>query len=349
MRAKIGGREYVAVGRLLFRDTDGYSWEEWVLLSQDGDAQYLEFDEGKWSLTRYWPEGDDTIRVRSYTEGQPVTLGNRAYIVTSVGEAIIAGVEGEIPWPVRVGESSPYADFGSGDTIFSVEQAADGIEWFRGRRLEAAEVYTFFGLQEEAHEEVKKEEVQTDRRRFGCLWLTLSLFSFLLCGIAFGVNGRPVFNASLTADQVAEEGSVVGPFPLKHIGFPHRLALSSGGLSQTSVWVQGVLEDANGPIFEAEQEFWDETGYDEGPWHEWVTDSKSDFRLAQAGSFRVRVYADPETAAAGVPITVRVYEDVMHATPFVWFGGIGLVLGTCVWFSGAPGARKSLAEAMEDS
>ena len=349
MKAKIGGREYVAVGRLLFRDAEGYSWEEWVLLSQDGDAQYLEFDEGKWSLTRYWPDGDDSVSVRSFVEGQPVTLGNKAYVATSVGAMTIAGAEGEIPWPVRVGESSAYADFASGDTIFSVEQAPDGIEWFRGRRLDAAEVYTLFGLRAEAQEEVQKEEVQADRRRFGCLWLNLSLLAFLFCAVASGIKGRQVFSAQLTADQVADEGSVVGPFPLKHAGFPHRLLLESGSLSQTSVWVQGVVEDAGGAVFEADQEFWDETGYDDGPWHEWVTESKADFRLARVGDFRVRIYADPEASATGTPITVRVHEDVLHATPLAWFGGIGLVLGTCVWLSGAPGARKSLVEAMEDS
>ncbi len=349
MKAKLGGREYVAVGRLLFRDSEGYAWEEWVLLSQDGDAQYLEFDEGKWSLTRYWPEGSQSVRVGDYTEGQPVTLGGKTYIVTSVGMMRVAGVEGEIPWRVSVGESSPYADFGSGDTIFSVEQASDGIEWFRGRRLDAAEVYTLFDLKEEVREEMQKEVVQTDRRRFGCLWLNLSLLAFFLCAIASSTNGKQVFSAQLTADQVADEGSLVGPFPLKHIEFPHRLSLASGGLSQTSVWVQGVLEDAGGAVFEAEQEFWDETGYDDGPWHEWVTDANTDFRLAKAGDFRVRVYADPEAAATSVPIMVRVYEDVRHATPLAWFGGIGLVLGTCFWLSGAPGARKSFAEAMQDS
>jgi Domain of unknown function (DUF4178) len=349
MKAKLGGKEFVAVGRLHFRDGEGYSWEEWVLLSQDGEAQYLELDEGKWSLTRYWPEGDETVMVSAYTEGQPVTLGKKAYIVTSVGTQIISGVEGEIPWAVRVGESSAYADFGSGSSIFSVEQASDGIEWFRGRRLEAAEVYTLFGLKEEVKAEIRQEEVQTDRRRFGCLWLNLSLLAFFLCSLASGIKGRQVAEGQLTADQVSENGSVVGPFSLTKTGAPHRLYLASGGLSQTSVWVQGVLEDASGPVFEAEQEFWDETGYDDGQWHEWVTESQADFRLAKAGEFRVRIYADPEAAAATVPVSVRIYEGVAHATPFAWFGGIGLVLGTCFWLGGAPGARKSLAEAMQDS
>lgn len=349
MKAKLGGREYVAVGRLLFRDSEGYTWEEWVLLSQDGDAQYLEFDEGKWKLTHYWPDGDDSVQVRSYTEGQPVTLGNKAYVVTSVGVATVTGVEGEIPWPVRVGESSPYADFGSGDTIFSVEQTSEGIEWFRGRRLDVAEVYTVFGLQKEAQVELKKEEVQGDKRRFGCLWLNLSLLAFILCAVASGTPGRQVYSAQLTADQVAEEGSVVGPISLTKTGAPHRLYLATSSLSQTSVWVQGVLEDASGPVFEAEQEFWDETGYDDGPWHEWVTESKADFRLAKPGDYRVRVYADPEAAATGAPVVVRLYEGVPHATPLAWFGGIGLVLGTVFWLQGSPGTRKSLAEAMQDS
>lgn len=349
MKARIGGREYVAVGRLLHRDTEGYSWEEWVLLSQDGDAQYLEFDEGKWNITRYWPDGDDSFRVGDCTEGQPITLAGKIFIVTSRGIATIIGVEGEIPWPVRVGQSSPYADFGSDNTVYSVEQASDGIEWFRGRRLATAEVYSLFGLQEEVKQELQKEAVLTDRRRFGCLWFTLSLTAFFLYAIATSVNGRQVFSTQLTASQVADEGSVVGPFPLKQVGYPDRLYLASGSLSQTSVWVQGVLEDASGPVFEAEQEFWDETGYDDGPWHEWVTDSKTDFRLARAGDFRVRVYADPEDAASATPIMVRVYEGVVHATPLAWFGGVGLVLGTLIWLAGAPGARKSLSEAMQDA
>ncbi|WP_309715994.1 DUF4178 domain-containing protein [Armatimonas sp.] len=348
MKAKLGGREYVAVGRLLFRDAEGYTWEEWVLLSQDGDAQYLEFDEGKWTIARYWPEGDQSVQVTDYSEGNTIALGGQTTTVTSIGTQTVSGVEGEIPWPVRVGERNPYADFGTGDTIFSVEQASDGIEWFRGRRLDAAEVYTLFGLQKEAKAEIQHDVVQADRRRFGCLWLNLSLLAFFLCAVASSITGRQVYSGQLTADQVAEEGSLVGPFPLKPENSPHRLYLSSGGLNQTSVWVQGVLEDASGPVFEAEQEFWDETGYDDGAWHEWVTDSNTDFRLNKAGDFKVRLYADPEAAATGAPITVRVYEGVRHATPLAWFGGIGLVLGTCFWLSGAPGARRGLAEAMQD-
>nr|WP_309685345.1 DUF4178 domain-containing protein [Armatimonas sp.] len=348
MKARIGGKEYIAVGRLLLRDGEGYSWEEWVLLSQDGEAQYLEFDEGKWSLTQYWPDGED-VTVSAYSEGQTIRFGGNTCTVTSVGTMVISGVEGEIPWQVQVGERSPFADFASGNTIYSVEEASDGIEWFRGRRLDAAEVYTFFGLHAEVKQEVQKEEVQADRRRFGCLWLTLSLAAFCIFAVASGINGRPIYSAQLTADKIADEGSVVGPFTLKHIGFPHRLYLASGSLSQTSVWVQGVMEDASGPIFEAEQEFWDETGYDDGPWHEWVTESKTDFRLAKAGNFRIRLYADPEVAASTTPITVRVYEGGLHATPLAWFGGIGLVLGTCIWLKGAPGTRKNLTEALQDS
>lgn len=349
MRAKIGGKEYVAVGRLLYRDAEGYTWEEWVLLSQDGEARYLELDEGKWSLTSYWPEGDESVNVRAYTEGQPVSLGGKTCIVTSEGTMTITGVEGEIPWPVSVGATSPYADFLSGETLFSVEQAADGVEWFRGRRLPAAEVYTLFGLKEEMQQEVQQESVQTDRRRFGCLWLNLSLLAFLFCAVAAGTSGKLVYSGQLTADQVADEGSLVGPFSLTGVPKPHRLYLATGSLSQTSVWVQGVLEDTSGPIFEAEQEFWDETGYDDGPWHEWVTESKADFRLLNAGKFNVRVYADPEATATATPVYVRIYEGVMHATPLAWFGGIGLVLGTCFWLGGSPGARQSLSEAMQDS
>ena len=64
MTATISGKKFVAVGRLLFEqyaEGEFYHWEEWVLLSQDGFARYLEFDEGKWTLTEAWPGGPDEL------------------------------------------------------------------------------------------------------------------------------------------------------------------------------------------------------------------------------------------------------------------------------------------------
>jgi hypothetical protein len=107
-------------------------------------------------------------------------------------------------------------------------------------------------------------------------------------------------------------------------------------MSSSSLAAMAVIEDKDGAAFSDQQEFWDESGYDDGPWHEWSLTSYTNFRLAQPGEYTIRLYADPEPTTAMNRVAFEVEQGVWDATPLYWFGGVGLVLGILWMCAGAP-------------
>jgi hypothetical protein len=354
MTANISGKKHIAVGRLLFDQTDEdggyYAWEEWVLLSQDGEARYLEFDEGKWTLTEAWPGGPDELP-EGISAGSMTRINGDLATVTDAGVCRVRGLEGEIPWPVQVGNPLTFADFTISGQLLSAEfDPAEGeLEWFRGRRLQPSDVFAMFGLKKEAEAEVGKENVLSDRRKFGCLTQVMALMA--LCGWIVGCNqhGKVVASQTVSASQIDGDGLRLGPFDLTGAGKVHRLRLSASGFSQSSIFVQALVEDAQGPIFDADGEFWDESGTDsDGAWHESDLSSQSDFKLAKAGPHYVNLIADPETAAAGAPVSVAIEQGVLHSPPLAWFGFLALPIGFCFMVAGAPSTAKAAWQSMSD-
>ncbi|MBW3625599.1 MAG: DUF4178 domain-containing protein, partial [Armatimonadetes bacterium] len=130
MKTMIGGREFFAVGRILYKSVgDVYTWEEWVLLHPDGEARYLEYDEGKWTLTEAFhpdtaPSREELNNIRPDSEGdfhQTVKVNNLNAKVADAGDCEVTAVEGEIPWEVKPGDRFRYVDLESGSAILSAE------------------------------------------------------------------------------------------------------------------------------------------------------------------------------------------------------------------------------------
>jgi hypothetical protein len=354
MTAQISGKKFIAIGRMLFDQTDdegGYfSWEEWVLLSQDGEARYLEFDEGKWTLTEAWPGGPDELPGR-LGAGSTTRINGELASVTDAGICRVYGLEGEIPWPVHAGSPLNFADFTLQGQLLSAEYdpAQGELEWFRGRRLQPSDVFSMFGLNKEAAVEVGKTNVRADRRKFGCLTQTLALVALVGWGVGCNQHGKIVAQKTVSASEIDGDGLRLGPFPLTAAGKVHRLRLSTSGLTGTSVFAQAVVEDDQGPVFDADGEFWDESGYEDGEsWHESDLSSQSDFKLSKAGSHYITLTADPETAAAGAPVSVAIEQGVLHAPPLAWFGFLALPIGFCFMVAGAPETASAAWQSVSD-
>jgi hypothetical protein len=117
------------------------------------------------------------------------------------------------------------------------------------------------------------------------------------------------------------------------------------------MWVQAVVEHPeSGALFDAEGEFWDESGSDdEGPWHEYSLESRKEFRLERGGDLYVRVFADPEASAANAPISFKLEENVMYPTYFVIFSLTTLVLGTAFLIAASPGVAAKAWQGMASS
>jgi hypothetical protein len=354
MKARIMGKEYAAIGRLLYEQNEEgevYRWEEWVLLSQDGEARYLEFDEGKWTLSEAFHPGEapSFAELAPATKGRSYRIGGMTANVSDAGTCRIYGVEGEVPWPVNPGQFLRFVDFEGGGGFFSAEldEREYEVEWYRGRRMGESAVFEMFGLKQEAQAAEARAATQKDRRSFGCMLVILALVAFI-GGCGSGMGAKQVGQGQAVVSQIPDEGQRFGPYSLTKVGRVHRLTVGTN-LTQTSCWVQAVVEDDSGELLDTEREFWDESGVDsDGAWHESDLRARREFRLTKSGSYYVRLFADPEAAATNAVVQFSLEEGVLFPTYLIVFGVFSLVIGGLFMLAGAPDTRQKIWEAMDD-
>ena len=357
MKARIGGKEFYNVGRIRYTQSEAgetYQWEEWVLLHPDGDARYLEYDEGKWTLSEpFQPAQAPTAgELSAATDGGRYTVDGKTGIVKDRGACKVSGVEGEIPWPVRQGDVVRYVEMEAGDSVVSAEPMEDGtVEWYRGRRLDDRAVYTYFDLRELITALDRREQTLKGRKGFGLICLLSALIALFGWGAAFG-RGPVVGEGSTALSAIPAEGLRFGPFALNAANRVHRLRVSSN-LSQSSAWVQAMVEEEGaGELFGVDGDFWDETGYDsDGAWHEYNLQSVSNFRLSEPGKIYVRLYAERAPGAAPVDATVSfaLEEKGLHSTYLGTFGILSLLAGGAFLIAGSPDTSQKVWQSMKDS
>ncbi|GAB4459986.1 MAG: hypothetical protein OHK0029_23290 [Armatimonadaceae bacterium] len=353
MKAMIGGKEFWAVGMIRYEEPEpegGVSqWTEWVLMNPDGDIRYLEYDEGRWTLTEPIDPMDDGRLFGAFaaSPGTVFTIGKYAPSVRETGTCSVDAFQGNIPWEIRRGERLRYVDLESdGGIVFSGElsEVTGEMEWFQGQRLEDRNVLTLFGLTHMLTELDRQQSRQKNFSGFGCLTTILAVIAFLFAGFA-GARGAPVGQGTISAAQIPEEGYRFGPYKLNAVNRVYRLRISSQ-LSSTAMWVQGVIENSDSsPFFDVNQEFWDESGTDsDGAWHEWVLTAEREFRLDQSREVYVRLFADPDAAASNAPVSFVLEEGVLNRVPFIFYGIGALIVG--VVFLAMGGSTRKVWEGM---
>lgn len=356
MKANHGGKEYEAAGRQVMqqRDEDGvYTWEEWVLIAPDGDLIYLEFDEGKWKMSRGFtpaqPLGPDQLQL--FHPGSALPIGERGAMVTDSGTCRVAHSEGEFPYVTVPDRVVGFLDAAAGDRFFSVEWTEDAVEWYEGRFLDARQVYVMFGLHRLVHAEDRRQRVLKSRKRFGGLCIALSVISFIgwLHALSSGVpapNGR----GSVSLAQATGEGVRFGPIQLAGAGRIYRLQLS-GRMREESNWVQAILEDdQEQELFSSERDMWDESGYDDGYWHESDLNASRDFLVKKPGKYYVRIFSEPEPGRApsgSASASFILKEKVVHPPYMAYFGILAFILGLGFVIAGSPDTVQKMRESAE--
>jgi hypothetical protein len=349
MKALIRGVEYHAVGRLRYSEQvagEVSHWDEWVLLGKGTEALYLQYDEGEWTL--YEPFTPDPLPlVTDIAVATPVKLGPDEWAhIKETGFCVVSGRQGHIPWPVEPNERLMYVDLRAGDTRYSMERYSDNTEeWFRGKQVDEGEVYTYFGLYGAAEQSRKRDETLRGRRLFGVSCLVAAIIALIGWGLSSS-PGRVVAKGETTLGAI-RDGAVFGPHHLADAGRVHRLRLSTN-VQSSSAWVQAVLEDQTvGELFDTDGEFWDESGSDdEGPWHEYNSESQTDFVLSKPSDLSVRLIGSPDIAASGAPVSYVIEEGVLYPSYLGTFGLLALLAGLIFLIAGASeNTRRAWAKA----
>ena len=129
-------------------DGEVYTWDEWEVKDASGKVRSLEFDDGEWKLMERFqplseiPAGDLPVLGKGIT--LPIDAPRPEVVLVSV--ATVREIEGRPTYETEAGETADYFDAEAGDTLYSVEWQGDAVEYYRGRRLDEAEVRAAFSL-----------------------------------------------------------------------------------------------------------------------------------------------------------------------------------------------------------
>lgn len=352
MKAHLGGKEYEITGRMVLatrEEDEVYQWEEFQLLAASGDAAFLEFDEGRWKLLdQFVPrEPLDPRELAVATKGSALTLDGARVTVTEKGWAEIRAAQGRFTFEARVGEKRYYLDARHLQSAYSVEWGedwkADDIEYYRGRPLSEREVYTLFNL----YDALAALDARSGKRRsqllFATLCLLLSLVSFIAWGVAL-TSGRKVHGGEVAIATVTDDGVRSAAIQLDPKQPLHRLVIY-GQMTETSAWVAGVLEAPDGQeLIGTQRDFWDESGYDEGYWHESDLRAQTDFRVTQPGPYHVRLYVEPDNPSGNYRIAgYELRSGVTYPPYFLTYAIVTLLLAILFYLIGGQTKLKQLA------
>ena len=109
---KIGKLNLIILGRIRFDYEEGF-WDEWFAQSlDDGDAWWIQEDDGAFTLFRKRAELDNWVNWSNFTVGKEEelpTLKEKAFI-TSKARAQVNGGEGELPFKIIPGEAADFVD-----------------------------------------------------------------------------------------------------------------------------------------------------------------------------------------------------------------------------------------------
>ena len=194
------GEQHEIIGRVVYRDNEGSTWDEWELLSAAGAYRWLSDDEDEglvlWhGYTPTQPVDPNTVR-----DGQTIDLGGVRARVTEVTHATIDYLEGELTWKAHQNDTMMALDAaGPAGEMFSIEWTADEIEFYRGARQNSAAVAAAFGVPAATASVVSGAGKSTPRVGT-VLVLTLAIIFLCICfGSAIGGGG---FNCRATPAAV---------------------------------------------------------------------------------------------------------------------------------------------------
>ena len=147
VRGRFESRGFDVIGRIRWAWTDG-SWNEWMLLFDDGTTGWLGDAMGQFMLLREQPSfgtGDEQLigKVKSGNvfPGHEVYVDGNSWTVTDAREVICVAAEGELPFQPRPGYPLYSVDMKRGDgECASLQRDEAGVDFYRGRYVTLAEL-----------------------------------------------------------------------------------------------------------------------------------------------------------------------------------------------------------------
>ena len=150
------GVRYLVAGRLVMGmelDGERYFWNEFNLVSDNGDTATLVHEEGElgveWRMfVLFEPEF-----LMSASEAAAKRVGDRINLegthvrISLVDESRVYHIEGDAPEGVELGDVAKYFNAQSGKDMIVVSWTDDEVEYYRGKDLDSGLVAAAFDIQ----------------------------------------------------------------------------------------------------------------------------------------------------------------------------------------------------------
>jgi hypothetical protein len=144
---RFGQQGFEVIGRVRWGWTDG-SWNEWLLLFDDGSNAWLGEAMGQYMLLRERAlETVEDIIIQSLTKGSRIPIGteveldDEVLIVSDARQATCIAAEGELPFTAPAGWTIFSADFRSpSGRCASLQRDGDKADFYDGRYVSLAEL-----------------------------------------------------------------------------------------------------------------------------------------------------------------------------------------------------------------
>jgi len=144
-RGELLGSTYEVMGRLSYRDPEGYRSDEFLLWSADAGYLWLEKDNGNYAWMRAQQAAPSWKLILTMDVGDKATFDGHELPMRSVGRARLDHVDGALPWAAAIDDVHQYVDFSSPPLYASVEKGPNEVEAFAGSWIDGEEVLAAFG------------------------------------------------------------------------------------------------------------------------------------------------------------------------------------------------------------
>jgi Domain of unknown function (DUF4178) len=140
MNGKIRGRAFTVLGRVRY-NYDGGFWEEFQVAWTDGaPPDWLEEDEGYWTLFRRERVKSAVPPYDSLRVGSTFSVNNRNVFISEKRQAEVAGSEGQFASALPIKGLFGYVQGGSDNSSVSVNYWQDEIEISIGDELDHSDI-----------------------------------------------------------------------------------------------------------------------------------------------------------------------------------------------------------------
>lgn len=268
-KGTIAGTEYVVLGRILYRgqdDEESFTWNEWLLGASDGRMLWLSLDENGFALFQ-------KMRFRSQFDARTSTAieigeGKRAFIHERYPAQVVSA-DGELTWRAKPGERLFMAEGAGHGLKYSIQQTEQELEVHEGRPVTAESLAQAFNKADWQKKLKSAADAAGTYKTVAalCIAAAIAAIFFAVIVSGSGVEDEPrrielsssTLSGSITVNFDEARPAIVG-LELVNATLPENTFVDLD--------VEVIAPDGE-EYYLFEQEFWHETGVDEGEaWRE---------------------------------------------------------------------------------